>query len=214
LKCGQTFVLVCLLAGGSVSADNGRNDPANIYYRWVDVVDVQEVTYIETVSVPVEHCIDEHRQHVYGRPYRRHRSYEDDVYEKPPGGFRAILGGLIGGLIGHQFGGGNGKTALTVAGAVTGAAIADSMRRKRGRCRIDYEEQNVERVGEYEVTYLYQGREYVKRTHEHPGERVRIRLQVMPEVTSVSAGLSDNVQVSFRPRPLSLPTLRERNHHV
>ena len=32
-----------------------------------------------------------------------------------------IAGGVAGGVVGNQFGGGNGKTALTVLGAVGGA---------------------------------------------------------------------------------------------
>ncbi|MEA3387093.1 MAG: hypothetical protein U9Q66_01570 [Patescibacteria group bacterium] len=42
----------------------------------------------------------------------------------------SILGMVIGGAIGHQFGGGSGKDLATFAGAVTGASMAESSRKK------------------------------------------------------------------------------------
>jgi outer membrane lipoprotein SlyB len=37
-----------------------------------------------------------------------------------------IVGGAVGGIIGHQFGGGNGKVAATIGGAVLGTMIGGS----------------------------------------------------------------------------------------
>lgn len=37
---------------------------------------------------------------------------------------RTLAAGTVGGVIGHQFGNGNGKTAMTVGGAVAGAAAS------------------------------------------------------------------------------------------
>ena len=39
-----------------------------------------------------------------------------------------LLGGLVGGLVGNQFGGGNGRKALTVIGALAGSSIARQAR--------------------------------------------------------------------------------------
>jgi uncharacterized protein YcfJ len=40
-----------------------------------------------------------------------------------------VLGTIIGGVIGHQMGGGHGKTAATIGGAVIGSIIADQISR-------------------------------------------------------------------------------------
>tara|TARA_B110000503_G_C6982098_1_gene343670 strand:- start:101 stop:604 length:504 start_codon:yes stop_codon:yes gene_type:complete len=71
----------------------------------------------------------------------------------------AIVGGLIGGLIGNQFGKGEGKTAMTGIGAITGAIVGGKQEtgivgyRKETRCEdiIFYEEQ--ERIKNYSITY-------------------------------------------------------------
>lgn len=116
-----------------------------------------------------------------------------------------LVGGLIGGLVGHQFGGGNGKKALTIVGAALGASIAqDHVRRSRdqdhygdryddgfrnggarygtGRvtrhCRETVETRRVRGVQGYDVTYRYQGRTFNKWMDEHPGDRVRVHVDV------------------------------------
>jgi outer membrane lipoprotein SlyB len=43
----------------------------------------------------------------------------------------SLVGGGLGGLIGHQMGGGRGKTALTIAGAVGGDAVQKSIEKDR-----------------------------------------------------------------------------------
>lgn len=48
---------------------------------------------------------------------------EKITYNKDKGVGGAVLGTIIGGVIGNQFGGGKGKTAMTVAGAATGGYI-------------------------------------------------------------------------------------------
>jgi outer membrane lipoprotein SlyB len=44
---------------------------------------------------------------------------------------------VVGGVVGHQFGGGHGKDALTIAGAV-GGALAGNEVEKQARARILY----------------------------------------------------------------------------
>ena len=36
-------------------------------------------------------------------------------------------------------------------------------------------------VSAYDVTYEYAGRRYTTRTNHHPGERIRVRVDVRPE---------------------------------
>lgn len=47
------------------------------------------------------------------------------TYRRQGSAGEAIGGALLGGAIGHQFGGGSGKDALTVLGAILGARSAD-----------------------------------------------------------------------------------------
>jgi outer membrane lipoprotein SlyB len=52
-------------------------------------------------------------------------------------GLGAVAGGVLGGVVGHQMGGGNGKTALTVLGAV-GGGLAGNEVEKRARAETSY----------------------------------------------------------------------------
>lgn len=128
--------------------------------------------------------------------------HRDSRGQASPGA--VLLGGALGGLIGNQFGGGNGKKALTVAGAVIGASIGASASSgnhsrsygSRGydsrddrwrsepvrRCEVSYESRPVERIEGYEVTYRYHGRRFTKVVDEHPGSRMRVRVDVQPIV--------------------------------
>ncbi|MDE2275898.1 MAG: glycine zipper 2TM domain-containing protein, partial [Burkholderiales bacterium] len=53
-------------------------------------------------------------------------------------GLGAVAGGVLGGVVGHQLGGGNGKTALTVLGAI-GGGLAGNEIEKRQRAVTLYE---------------------------------------------------------------------------
>ncbi len=48
-----------------------------------------------------------------------------------------IVGGAAGGVIGHQFGGGSGKTALTIAGAVGGAVAGSQIQKATEKDRYE-----------------------------------------------------------------------------
>ncbi|MDA1074895.1 MAG: hypothetical protein O3A63_09085 [Proteobacteria bacterium] len=206
-----------LLPIGSAQADDPRA-AGNVYYRWVDVVDVRPVHTLAEVSVPTQTCVEpDQPAYAYDQRHRHQHDYDEYAYDEPASGFASLLGGLIGGLIGNQFGGGNGKTALTVAGAITGAAIAGSVRRGRAEpaaaCHVEYEKRTIQRVQAYDVTYTFNGQEYHKRTSTHAGERIRIRLEVTPNV-SARPIWSDTVQVSFIVPDLPLTALREIYQYV
>jgi outer membrane lipoprotein SlyB len=53
-------------------------------------------------------------------------------------GLGAVVGGVLGGVVGHQMGGGSGKTALTLLGAV-GGGVAGNEIEKRQRAETAYE---------------------------------------------------------------------------
>lgn len=128
---------------------------------------------------------DDARDHGDGR-------YVDGYRQGNDGGRQVatVIGGLAGAIIGSRIGGGDGRylgTAIgTVAGAAAGRAIYDANNRplyRRSDVRVcepqregyGYES---ERVAGYDVTYEYAGREYHTRRDYHPGERIRVRVDV------------------------------------
>jgi uncharacterized protein YcfJ len=107
--------------------------------------------------------------------------------ESQSGGNRAagaVIGGIAGGLIGHQFGSGSGNTAATIAGTIGGAAVGNEIARRQGddrvveRCRevADYSERTLG----YDVTYRFQGREFVTRLPYDPGPNMPVHVTVAP----------------------------------
>lgn len=61
------------------------------------------------------------------------------VQEKGQGtGLGAVAGGVLGGVVGHQVGGGKGKTAMTVLGAIGGGLAGNEVeKRARSETRFD-----------------------------------------------------------------------------
>lgn len=124
---------------------------AETHYVYADVVGV------ERISAP------------YQPPYQQctQRSKRKPV--------ASLLGGVLGGLLGSQLGGGSGRTALTLVGAVAGAALAGRHRRSES---VVCAEANAGE--EYRVWYSYHGQEFSKRVSGHPGERVLVAVDVEP----------------------------------
>ena len=142
--------------------------------------------------------------------YDRYDHYDDhDRYDRRrdhrargDGGGAALLGGVVGGLIGNRLGDGRGRESeFTIAGALLGATIAgvahdarrdqrryDAPSRHRSswrsepvrRCEVTWESRPVERIDGYEVEYRYAGRRFTKIVDDHPGERMRVRVDVQP----------------------------------
>jgi uncharacterized protein YcfJ len=102
-----------------------------------------------------------------------------------------IAGGIVGGLLGNRLGRGHrsGRTALTVAGTLLGASIGNDIRTRSyrrpvvervRRCEtVDHYEEQQQLVG-YRVEYRYEGQTFTTRTMEHPGEFIRVRVNVDP----------------------------------
>lgn len=215
-----TALAGAMLAAGTAAAAPGHSKHSSArhqdrsgeaYYAWVDVVDVDPIVRTRYIEEPVERCYDTRGDRHHDRSYRNDRAryddrgYHDDRRSRGQANPGAVLvGGALGGLIGNQFGGGNGKKALTVAGAVIGASIgasasSDHNARRYGsrgydsrddrwrsepvrRCEVSYESRPVERIEGYEVTYRYHGRRFTKVVDEHPGNRMRVRVDVQPLV--------------------------------
>ena len=186
-------ILGILMIGPSLSlADHDRDYDRQARYDrgrtdYARVIDVDPIVRYVRVKTPHRVCWDEVR---YDRSHRSHRSHRVSTTGS------TIVGGIIGGVIGRQFGGGNGRDAMTVVGTLVGSAIghenAERRNWRRGhdyyepvgrtveRCRTDYEYEERERIDGYKVTYLYNGRTYKTRTNRHPGEEIRVKVSVSP----------------------------------
>lgn len=111
-----------------------------------------------------------------------------------------VIGGIAGAVLGSKVGDGSGRYVGTAVGSMVGGmagrSIYDSAQRdrqvQRGRVRVcdpapasggrygdDYYGDG--RVNGYDVTYEYGNRTYHTRTDHHPGDRIRVRVDVRPE---------------------------------
>ncbi len=94
----------------------------------------------------------------------------------------AIIGGAIGNAVGHDK---SNKRVGALAGAALGGSIAYDMSRQVGYrdqqvCTQVYERHEEQRLTGYDVTYRYQGRLYQTHTTSHPGDRIKVRVDVRP----------------------------------
>lgn len=106
-----------------------------------------------------------------------------------------VIGGIVGAAVGSQVGGGSARYATSAIGSMVGGMA--------GRQIYEQSKRDNDRVGAvrvcdpvpvgngqyagngsaagYDVTYEYGGRTYTTRTNYHPGDRMRVRVDVRPE---------------------------------
>lgn len=146
---------------------------------------------------------------VYGGDGYYDRGYDDGYAGDRPYGSTAgrttaaIVGGVLGAVVGSKVGGGSARYATSalgsLAGSAAGRAVYEQTVRNRtpprtatittcdpipeGRYGSDggYASNRYGDVRQYDVTYEYAGRQYVARTDHHPGDRIRVRVDVQPE---------------------------------
>jgi len=164
IRAGLAVSLVCFGAlSTAVAAD------------FEDFARVTSVTpQVEQVNYPQQDCRTE-----YVPVQRQNRGV---------GG--SIVGGLAGGILGNQVGGGNGRTVATAAGAIAGAIVGDRMENNGSgavveqqpvrQCRTVDNWQS--RTNGYAVTYEYHGHTYTSVMPYDPGDRLRVRVSVMPRM--------------------------------
>lgn len=115
-----------------------------------------------------------------------------------------IVGGIAGAVIGSKMGGGSGTYATTAIGSMVGGMagrqIYDQTQQDRyvrpatvrvcdpepvrggyGSYDDGYDNYRTGNATAYDVTYEYNGRRYTRRMDYHPGERVRVRVDVSPQ---------------------------------
>lgn len=130
--------------------------------------------------------------------YDRGRGYDNRYGGSGSGATVAtVVGGVIGAVIGSQVGGGSARYATSaigsMVGGVAGREVYEQSRRQQvrgpGTVRVcdpvpadgRYYPANDRAVTAYDVTYEYAGRRYTTRTDHHPGDRIRVRVDVRPE---------------------------------
>jgi uncharacterized protein YcfJ len=101
-----------------------------------------------------------------------------------------FLGAIIGGVIGNTLGRGNGsgqRAAATAVGAVAGGAIGNTIARNSdpgylpAGCRmVDVVHTDNSQPSGFDVEYDYKGDVYVARMPYDPGNRIRVRVSVVP----------------------------------
>lgn len=140
----------------------------------------------------------------YDDRYARDRYYRDE-YRDPyadrygrtsNGGSTAatVIGGIVGAVVGSQVGGGSARYATSAIGSMVGGMAGrqiyeQTQRNRQPRVGVatacdpipvgDYEQGRGASM--YDVTYEYGGRSYTTRTSYHPGDRIRVRVDVRPE---------------------------------
>ena len=98
-----------------------------------------------------------------------------------------IIGGIIGGAIGNQFGEGDGKEVMTLAGILMGASIANDAEKAAGNatqkvisqevCENKVRQKIEKRLSHYKVTVDYNGSEVSFSTKRRPFDEV-IKIEV------------------------------------
>lgn len=162
----QASLLAALACGGMLSTATAAefDDSARV---------VSVTPQVEQVNYPQQECRTEYV------PVQRQQ-------QRGVGG--SILGGVAGGIIGNQVGGGSGRTVATAAGAIAGAIVGDRLDNNDGgsyteqqpvrQCRTIDNWQS--RTNGYAVTYEYHGHTYTTVMPYDPGDRLRVRVSVMP----------------------------------
>ena len=148
--------------------------PENVSYGYAQVLRADEVVEVQRTRTTEERCDDvEYRQS-----------------GQTTGG--TVIGAIVGAALGNQVGKGDGRKAATVAGAVAGGVIGNNIARNRVEadprgCRLVEVEREDPVVVGYDVEYMYKGEKYISRLPYDPGNRLRIRVSVMPAEPATAA---------------------------
>lgn len=142
--------------------------------------------------------------------YRQDDRYNDPYGSRNSGSqvggtVATVVGGLLGAVIGSQVGGGSARYATSAIGSMVGGMAGRQIyeqgqrqNNRTGTVRVcdpvpvdgrysdsrygaDSYAASDRGVNAYDVTYEYAGRRYATRTNYHPGDRIRVRVDVRPE---------------------------------
>lgn len=147
---------------------SSMNVLADIKYSTGYITDIEKVYDNATKTVPYQHC------------------YIKEFYQGGASDRDKLVGAIFGGIVGNQFGGGDGKKAMTAAGALLGASMADEDN-KNGKvvrkevCETRYKERRVNELSHYLVTYEYNGNKHSYRSRTRPNSKnIELKVTVSP----------------------------------
>ena len=119
--------------------------------------------------------------------------YDNEYGTRTGRNVATVIGGIVGAALGSKVGGGSARYATAAVGSMVGGMagreIYESNQRQRQEARVTvcdpvreeaYRDVQDDVIG-YDVTYRYGGREYTTRTDHHPGDRIRVRVDVRAE---------------------------------
>ena len=154
-----------------------------VTYVYGEVVESRPIMTTVRVNQPRQECWQE--RVVHRQPARRHSGSSTGT----------ILGGLIGAAVGNELGHSQkNKKVGAVAGGLLGASIGRDISRPHystgSNHRISYEQRcntvdeyyNEERVSGYHVVYRYNGNTYTTRSSVAPGDNIRLKVSVTPQI--------------------------------
>ena len=137
-----------------------------------EVLNVEEVFKTKIYQTPYEECWSEDIP-VYSQ--QADNSYTDEIF-----------GGILGGVIGNQLGGGQGNKAMTVAGTLLGASIANDNSKTSGskvvsykqvrQCETRYKQERRESIDYYVIKAKYNDREFTFKSSSRPGTTVDVNI--------------------------------------
>lgn len=170
-------LIMALAVSPTLSAKPHHHGKSN----WARVTGVEPIIRTIEQRVPTEECWNE--QVAY-------EEYADSGHSYTG----TILGGVIGGAIGNKIGHNKtNKKVGTVVGAVLGASVGHDLSHQgyahssptisyqnQRHCAVSYETHYTEEVIGYHVWYRYRGTEYKTRMNEHPGKKIKVRVNVDP----------------------------------
>lgn len=152
-----------------------------VFMTWVTVAKAESFNHdgyyaIVTNVTPNQVYVNDPQQLCEKQIVRVPRQHEGDVI----GGADGLIGGIVGGVIGNQFGGGDGKTAMTALGAIIGNRMATAGKpeyvdRTETVCRTI--ERKVLRTVDYSVELKYNGVywNFIMKNEPKVGDRIRVR---------------------------------------
>ena len=123
--------------------------------------------------------------------------YDNEYGTRTGRNVATVIGGIVGAALGSKVGGGSARYATAAVGSMVGGMagreVYETSQRSRqpqhARVTVcdpisegdDSRYPTANEVTAYDVTYEYANRQYVTRTTYHPGDRIRVRVDVRPE---------------------------------
>lgn len=150
---------------------------ASSYTDYAKVTHVSPIYETITVRKPHRQC------HLEERVVRRKENSSIT-----PNIVGALIGGAIGNKLGHNK---SNKRVGAVLGAVLGGSIANDIRHNNHNnhhnvtkteriCSTTHSVRHKKEVTGYDVEYKYRGRKYSTTMHSHPGNQIRVAVDVSP----------------------------------